>query len=841
MPFIDSFAELPLGAEDGQNMPSSARDLLKSLRQQMQDFQSEADICSHCIQLVTHIPVAMSGFPTLVPNGSRVLGKHFYKEFFFEDAFQCMVWEKEVRGPDRKAYRYLEAYLWTPTIREFLGKRGFLEGNYIFVNPRKQALILPYLDNPLGSVRLPHLDFTTQEGRLALATLTQRRFGKRLVDRLKQNLMDPQSPFRKYSFPNHNQDKKDELFKLILELCASEGNIEVGKLAGMTNKLKYSVGVMWENCLRYLEEAGISDSNLDLLWSKFVIKRLAEEAFYDLNYREIASWRTQECSFDERTEFLKFFRFGAEFPLARFGHDTGPMLARIEQETGSLSAEDGEVTLLLFESHLLNEDSHLMHDENGQLLPPLSPAALVHMGLISQEGDTCIVTKRAASMARWVQKLLGINCSDIVTENFKPLREGRFWKALAGGWESTAEAVTEPILRSSGNLSCDDAVELFRNFAEALYPKDLKRSIEEIRAATPFNINIHEFLRRHEPALRSLLAFPLTSVPSHETTDWMAVFIGTFDFRDGIEAKPDLPGGVIEAFWYDLKYRIAFFRNLLSHIGWCGIREVMQEEIEDSVRDLDRAIEDGEDTRINFAITSHGVRTRAQSIQASGAVVRRLIKEKAFVYKFDFDDLHKVLERLNRAAVQMAEFSDNIHMSLDVDRLPQDIRSVPIAKTFEDAFEQRKAVFLEGEQYLGVRSKLREKLQVNSDQLEQYISCDISADSLLEIKTSLSVLSTVFEEAIQNAFRSQATNMKLEVERIFGEPWILVRLSDNGAGFDSEQLSYQKFDYVRMGGLGVIRRCVERILKGRNVSKRNKSEGIGAEISFELPLNIELL
>src|SRR5205085_5579424 len=61
--------------------------------------------------------------------------------------------------PGRR-YQLLEAYLWSQPVCDLLLRPlGFLEGNYIVLQPEEYSLIQPNIEAPWHTIRFPHLGF----------------------------------------------------------------------------------------------------------------------------------------------------------------------------------------------------------------------------------------------------------------------------------------------------------------------------------------------------------------------------------------------------------------------------------------------------------------------------------------------------------------------------------------------------------------------------------------------------------------------------------------------------------------------------------------------------------
>jgi hypothetical protein len=782
----------------------------------MEDFNQYLSLCGNIVRLFNILSLANLKFCASGSEAIQPEAEQLRKEFLFEDAFQFLLWEGKPEQAKRKVHRYLESYLWTPTVRKSLRELGFLEGGYVFVNPRQRKVILPHIDDPLDSVRLPYVGFANE--RFPLATLSKTRFGQTLAIELKRALS--KSYLKEFAFPTVSDEHREELFSLIYDwtLRAVEAEVEGIEFTPHFTELTSLLGNRCEECICYLRDSAPDRPNLEGEWQSFVVQRIVEEALYDLTFTQVAIGRGNDIPFRQRAEFLDFLHYKEP-------------VTRIEEETGTLFVEDGEIALLLFESHL--HSSALISENDHGVVEPLTEASLSRMGLIMKEEEkTFRVSHRARRMARWVQKLTNINTPRLVKENYEPLRTGKAWESLFSEWvgrEADVRRVTDAILNQTQASPIEENVKLFSDLAEALFPMRQVRQLETIHKLVPVNLRIHEFLRRHEDDPRDLLSFvvsgqPIADAEAKSTT----VFLGTVILEHPLDGDDDSEVG---SNWVRLRQQINAIKTPLALIGQVNAETALE-------------IEAREEGIMNFfGRTAHGVRTRAQGIQFDSAVVQQIIEghlTNSGLGPGIINEIREILNRINRSALDVAQFAGTIHRSIDRRQPPSEhLRELQPAVVFRSMFQQRKNQLINDAEWGAVRDNLYERFGADIS-LNDIVSYEAEGASQMSIAAYESVLSTVFSESIKNSFLNGACKVRLRLEQV-ADGWVRIAILDNGTGFPTQDHSgHSSFFQSPTGGLGVIHGCVQRVLKGRNISRGNRANGeMGAFIQFELPTTIK--
>lgn len=520
------------------------------------------------------------------------------KNFIFEINYKKFILSNNYNN---KTYRYLESYLATNFIREFLIKNlGFLEGNFLFLNPRKNRTFLPHLEFPLEFFKL--LDLYPSED-MTITELSFRYFPNKqiLFDILKNVIIQDD-----YIFPDivgNNKVKLQKLFIAWIDKVITEKTFNKN-----TSKQFHEILSVLKNIyliIDSLREDLKKIVNIDFkkektLWFNYIEYRLFEDMVNIAKSKQVANWRDTPSDFNERNEFLKFLKF--RYPVTQ-----------IEKVSNTLWVEDGEISIIILEYYLANSITHKNIIQNGKILEidPLSLNGLEYMGFVDNNGRYYTISNRAKRMARWIQKFLGIRTIDEVYRFYSDLSESKTWKWLYElGQENSKKQIIEEksqnIINNNEALERNKLVRIFKEFVDAIFPfkenKRIIRNIEDIISSVPINIYINSFLRKYESIDRSLFSFSVTGILDVGEERSMGVFTGTCNSLDKIDGKTST-----EFFQRREKVlrQINRLKIFLSTIGWPGLHLILEKEAREH-----------EETNIN-AFLSHAFKrpaTRANQI-----------------------------------------------------------------------------------------------------------------------------------------------------------------------------------------------------------------------------------
>jgi signal transduction histidine kinase len=504
------------------------------------------DVCTHITTLATNPPPEHIAFYAAGHDNGSVLLQKLTQQFFLEDAFQCFLLAQEpdasrgASGPYAKRYRYLEAYLWTPTIRSFLHDAGFLEGNYIYVNPHKKKVLLPHVSDPLTSVRLPHLGIDRSEELLLLCS--RRGILPRVIEHV-QNLeaRDEARVHKQWHqiFPRVSGTTRADLFQLLLGCFHRliEGEQLAQVQTGLAEQLKSLLSDQWSSSLQHFlphQPYEPSSEALEQIWKNHVGWRVIEECLYQITCTEILRGRSPETTsnWQDQVEFLKFFRYDEHFPITE-----------IEELTGTLWFEDGAISLRSFVHHIDSSDT-------------IALDYLQDSGLLEHIEGRWRVTRRAKRMARWIQRFCDIQTEAPVHSCYASLHKSSGWLWLVDQLRrdlSAIETATTQFLEGPDTVdNVEEACALFTELSSAIRPGSWHCSRQEIsyprgtqqKGVDPlFNLPINTLLRIGEQEARSILCFTFSNVSALDERGYAWTYIGTCHFPDEniIDRKAEVP------------------------------------------------------------------------------------------------------------------------------------------------------------------------------------------------------------------------------------------------------------------------------------------------------------
>jgi hypothetical protein len=482
----------------------------------------------------------------------------------FKEEFRFFTEYLELAYPAR-LFKKLEAYLWSRPIRKLLLEPlGFLEGNFLIIQPKSLALTQPHVDMPSRSIRLPHIGFDEKD----IIELTELRI--RSPKELNQLLPN----FREYFF-NHEtipfqgimSEDREKLYaaleSALRALLPADQGPKKRRLAEARGYLKGVLPIIKGAAEFRAERADVRTDKYDDL----LVQRLLESSLYMLTNFAIKEFRKGYRSDRERTEFLKFLIGKAP-------------ITKIEKETACLYMEDGEVSLNQFTFEWL-----AWHERKESLVEsdPLSEESLLKAGLVTEKNQ---LTERARRMARWVEKVVGVRgapdealnreYSSLVKGPIKSTDPPAIWDFLVMHWafqsgdKKRRMSATLNVLMSKQG----DASEALRQFAEEwLGSNRQKPTLDEYWAKAGANWGIHEFLRRYETGPRGFIAFPLSDLLDENVLQ--AVFLGTCALGPELEGENEEEVNKNKA---ELRERISLLKNFITIVGKPVIAVAVRDE-----------------------------------------------------------------------------------------------------------------------------------------------------------------------------------------------------------------------------------------------------------------------
>lgn len=528
-------------------------------------------ICGDLIKLYSSKDIWGPNFYLLGSKLSMEDRKERVKYFLFENYYLKFILSNNYY---KKTYRYLESYLATYFIKRFLEKNlGFLEGNFLFINPRKNKSFLPNLEFPLEFFKL--LDICPGEY-ISVFDIAFRYFqNEQILFNEVQNII----LIDEYFFPDIVGNNRKQLKKILLkwiEVVLTEKSINkhTSKIFQEIKSLVRNIDINFNSLIRELNITSIANrKDIEITWSDYVENRLLEDILNLAKSQKIAVWRETPSDFNERTEFLKFLKFNAP-------------VTDIEKLTNTLWVEDGEISVLILEYHLATHNSYqgFMINKNDELINPLSLDGLKYMGFIDDLGNYYKVSDRAKRMARWIQKFFGIKTFKELHLIYSDLLKGEAWSWLyeigqGNERRKIIEDKTQILINSNNPLEAKIIIDLFEEFVNAIFPfkcnNRIIRSREDIIASTPVNIPINNFLRKYETTARDLFSFSVTGMPSEDEERSIGVFTGTCSFGDEID------GNSLNEFYLRREKILEKIQNLkifLTTIGWPGLQLILEKE-----------------------------------------------------------------------------------------------------------------------------------------------------------------------------------------------------------------------------------------------------------------------
>lgn len=278
----------------------------------------------------------------------------------------------------------------------------------------------------------------------------------------------------------------------------------------------------------------------DFRWQRRIIREL----FRDLIQYSINRFRMKEGS-EDRTEYENIF---SEYKDMSF----------YEKDVGCLLVEDGEIsTVLLLDRYIKN--SKIM----------TNPYMLLRWGLIEKQGTSYIITDRAWRMAMWCMRMMRLKFWDDkisidfaskerINRTYRDLVEDKEYTYIdpeSGGREiyireakfswmlkidakykdELAKLFGVIIQLKNQAMDIDAILYLFKQICENFLKSNYQKRLDSLTNSR-FNKELNEWLRAYESINRSVIAFPVNTIPSRRETRTrsFSIFIGTFQLDDSL-------------------------------------------------------------------------------------------------------------------------------------------------------------------------------------------------------------------------------------------------------------------------------------------------------------------
>lgn len=579
-----------------------------------------------------------------------------------------------------KIFLELNAYLGTHSnqffMREFL---NYLEGNYVISLRGTGKVYIPHLQAALDSVELP---YTSLYGIGNFEVI---------VDYLEKS-----------RFTNTN-----ELLKYFDEMIAFETDVISGKGKIFLKCSKYVNEAVYLKMYRdWLKEIG---NNLLPLHSfsrqeiKAIIRKLIRQKKIKLP-QNLFRRHSQELEYIENYDYdydiffvrkssaisrllLTLFVALIEYSINRHRmesqHGVNTESERTEYETvfrryremtllerrmNCLLVEDGEISLVLLLSKYLSEPESLNKIE-----------ILLSWGLIEQVSvsskNKFKFTPRAQRMAKWYAKLAALNLSftgygkrnDLKYANNRQLRlhydslsfeqDTLFhWMRCVKDRQTLTNLLSEFAFSKNINLTSEEMIKKFLDLCclctEGQTPLHKAEVDLCVRQKSRFNHKLNEFLRTNETINRSVVSFPISTIPTElpglkEKIYGFSIFIGTFHLSDGLDDDVNFSEEI-----YELERILHAAKVYFTLIGKPA-SEVLNRFVVSEEASASRV----SNTLGKFA---HSLKNEGVSLRAQIDILKETVKKESTseVVKVKVDDLEKFFERFN-GAIQLLNMTSN--------------------------------------------------------------------------------------------------------------------------------------------------------------------------------------
>lgn len=469
-----------------------------------------------------------------------------------------------------KIFLELEAFVLTHSnqffMRHFL---NYLEGNYVISVRGTGKVYVPHLQAERDSVDLP---YTSAYG-IGYGSVIADYFEKSMVDSTEQLIKNFQD-MRQFAAEVVG-GYKDEIFlhcsqyinsKRFQRLCEEWLSIigdalfssdikDRGQRAAIIEDLIRSDKLKFPQDLFNTTEPAIARfiKNYEDDWHLFgeidkasAIKRILRRIFVSLIEHAINRYRMESRggpeSETERTEYETVFRKYRDMTL-------------LEQRLNCLLIEDGEISLVLLLSNYLKHPNKLETIES-----------LKKWGLIEEVPGKRAFYKyspRAQRMAKWYAKVAGwdlhykpgatikmlnYSMNTALRAHYDPLAfeaDALFhWMRRIKSKTKLKQLLAEMALSEGDALKEAAVINKFKLLGELCLKgknTDHRDDVENcVNKQSRFNQALNEFLRTNETISRSVVAIPISTIPTDlpgfkEKIYGFSIFIGTFQFSEGLD------------------------------------------------------------------------------------------------------------------------------------------------------------------------------------------------------------------------------------------------------------------------------------------------------------------
>lgn len=609
-----------------------------------------------------------------------------------------------------KIFLELEAFTMTHSnqffMRHFL---KYLEGNYVVSVRGTGKVYVPHLQADLDSVDLP---YTSAHGIGHSATIADY-FEKAQVNSTEQLLQNfKQMRDFEAEMSGGSKDKiflnssqyvnQERYFTMCQEWLTHIGN----ELFATGIKDRYDVvnaiDTLVKNKKLQLPDDLFNADAPDLAlfidnykddWNIFckvdtpsAIKRLLRSIFvsmieYSFNRHRMES-RGGPGSETERTEYETVFRRYRD-------------MTQLEKNLNCLLVEDGEISLVLLLSNYLKQLGKSF----------FTIADFKKWGLVEPMHKNQPMYKysaRAQRMAKWCAKVAGWNlhykngrqlCELNYAQNkelrshYDPLTHDQdalfHWMLLLKDTDKLQQLLSEIALATRKKQSESEIIQEFKSFCDLCLTGNEEKHKEKVdfsvRQQSRFNRELNEFLRTNETISRSVVAIPISTIPTdlpgfRDKIYGFSIFIGTFQFSEGLDDEQNFAAerqDIAEILRAAKTYFTLIGKPASEVLNHFVVREVSAKRVASALG------------KFAHSLKNEGVSFRAQ-IDTLKELVKREFPNAPISAKVN--EFEKSFERFS-GAIQLLNLASNPLQSKYLDQRPYCLLDI-IFQAYCNAFEQ---------------------------------------------------------------------------------------------------------------------------------------------------------
>lgn len=452
---------------------------------------------------------------------------------------------------DTMLFLDLQAYCDTRHMRFFLHECfHYIEGNYVTTLRQEDKVYIPHLQFAKESVELPYsscIDLKLENIiadyilKSKIKSVDQLLISLNEINEVRADVAkdEPEAIFLKTSkYIDHSEyfvALKDWILSInSMKIDFSNRNSIVNNIKFETLSLPNSIfrdkeRLQFEDVYNYENDRQIFSSHKvrndnQPRWRRRIIIQLFRDLIqYSINRHRI------EIVGQQRTEYEEIFRNYRDMSFH-------------EKDIGCLLVEDGEISFVLLMDRYINKPGILETTDQ-----------LEYWGLIEKEGEDYQLTARSVRMAKWCMKLMRLKYvigdkvinyenKEKIARSYAGLveKDAIFsWMLLTGNFkEKIVKLLGEMIFSTDRKFSKTELLELFKDICESFYhlnPIEKSKILRSLKFSR-FQKELNEWLRAYESINRSVIAFPVNTIPSNVETKVRAfsIFIGTFHLDDGM-------------------------------------------------------------------------------------------------------------------------------------------------------------------------------------------------------------------------------------------------------------------------------------------------------------------